>query len=119
MLSLEQIQRLENKVYKAVELIKALKEENSTLKSKLVSANEKSQELEQFIADLRNSQAEIEETVVKALKQLDEIEKLSGIQTEQLEQAEQEDNDRQIPGDISEEEIDDNVQEENSQLDIF
>lgn len=82
MLSLEQIQRLENKVYMAVELIKTLKEENAQLKSSLVSANEKTEELEQFIADLRNSQSEIEETVIKALKQLDEIEKLSGANPE-------------------------------------
>jgi len=74
MLSLEQIKRLEDKVFKAVELIKALKEENTILKTKLETAESKAEELEQIISDYRSNQVEIEEGIVKAIKQLEEME---------------------------------------------
>ena len=77
MLSLEQIKRLESRVYKAVELIKALKEDNSILKSELKSANERVEELEQIISDYRNNQLEIEQGIVKAIKQLDDIDSIT------------------------------------------
>lgn len=73
MLSLEQIRRLENRVYKAVELLKAMKEDNNILKSELISANERVEELEQIISDYRNNQLEIEQGIVKAIQQLDDI----------------------------------------------
>lgn len=73
MLSLEQIRRLENRVYKAVELLKAMKEDNIILKSELRSANERVEELEQIISDYRNNQLEIEQGIVKAIQQLDDI----------------------------------------------
>ncbi len=79
MLSLEQIQRLEEKVFKAVELIKALKEENSILKSEVKSANKKIEELEQIISDYRTNQVEIEEGIVKAIKQLDDLDQISTV----------------------------------------
>ena len=74
MLSLEQIKRLEEKVFKAVELIKALKEENTIIKTKLEAAESKAEELEQIISDYRSNQVEIEEGIVKAIKQLEEME---------------------------------------------
>lgn len=77
MLSLEQIKRLENKVYKAVELLKAFKEDNTILKSELKSANERVEELEQIISDYRNNQLEIEEGIIKAIKQLDDIDSIT------------------------------------------
>jgi len=74
MLSLEQIKRLEEKVFKAVELIKALKEENTIIRSKLEAADTKVEELEQIISDYRSNQVEIEEGIVKAIKQLEDME---------------------------------------------
>lgn len=74
MLSLEQIKRLEDKVFKAVELIKALKEENTIIKTKFETAESKVEELEQIISDYRSNQVEIEEGIVKAIKQLEEME---------------------------------------------
>lgn len=76
MLSLEQIKRLENRVYKAVELLKAMKEENNILKSELKSANERVEELEQIISDYRNNQLEIEQGIVKAIQQLDDLDSI-------------------------------------------
>lgn len=77
MVTLEQIQKLESKVFKAVEFIKALKEENSILKSDIESVTEKNEELEQIISDYRNKYVEIEEGILKALKKLEDIENLS------------------------------------------
>ncbi len=77
MLSLEQIQRLEEKVFRAVELIKALKEENNILKSELETANKKVEELEQIISDYRSNQVEIEEGIVKAIRQLEDLDSIS------------------------------------------
>ena len=77
MLSVKQIQKLEEKVFKAIEIIKALKQENIILKSELASANKKIEELEQIISDYRSSQAEIEEGIVNAIKQLDDLDKIS------------------------------------------
>ena len=76
MLSLEQIKRLENRVYKAVELLKAMKEDNNILKSELKSANERVEELEQIISDYRNNQLEIEQGIVKAIQQLDDLDSI-------------------------------------------
>ena len=77
MLSLEQIKRLEEKVFKAVELIKALKEENNLLKSELGSANSRTDELEVIISDFRINQGEIEEGIIKAIKQLEDLDNIS------------------------------------------
>ncbi len=77
MLTLEQIQRLEEKAIKAVELIKALREENRLLKSELESANNRVEELEQIISDYRNSQVEIEEGIIKAIRQLEDLDSIS------------------------------------------
>lgn len=89
MVTLEQIQKLESKVFKAVELIKALREENSILKSDIESVTEKNEELEQIISDYRNKQIEIEEGISKALKKLDDIENLSSyVSTDDTTQAE-------------------------------
>ena len=77
MLSLEQIKRLEDKVFKAVELIKALKEENNILKSELNSANSRTDELEAIISDFRSNQNEIEEGIVKAIRQLEDLDNIS------------------------------------------
>ena len=86
MLSLEQIKRLENRVYKAVELLKAMKEDNSILKSELKSANERVEELEQIISDYRNNQLEIEQGIVKAIQQLDDLDSIDEDSSENSEE---------------------------------
>ena len=86
MLSLEQIRRLESRVYKAVELLKAMKEDNNILKSELKSANERVEELEQIISDYRNNQLEIEQGIVKAIQQLDDLDSIDDSLSENTEE---------------------------------
>jgi predicted nucleic acid-binding Zn-ribbon protein len=81
MISVKQIQKLEEKIFKTVELIKALKEENKILKSEIESANKKNEELEQIISDYRSTQVEIEEGIENAIKQLDDLDKISAANT--------------------------------------
>ncbi|MCL2294733.1 MAG: cell division protein ZapB [Spirochaetes bacterium] len=77
MVSVKQVQKLEEKIFRTVELIKALKEENKILKAENISANKRVEELEQIISDYRSTQIEIEEGIVNAIKQLDELDKIS------------------------------------------
>ena len=77
MISIKQIKKLEEKVFKTVELIKALKQENKILNSEVESANKKVEELEQIISDYRSAQVEVEEGLANAIKQLDELDNIS------------------------------------------
>lgn len=74
MINLEQIQKLEARVTKAVELIKALKEENRALRRTLDSAQSRMQELESLVGDFRSDQKDIEECILRALENLNELE---------------------------------------------
>jgi len=79
MISIKQIKNLEEKVFKTVELIKALKQENKILKSEIESVNKKNEELEQIISDYRSTQVEFEEGIANAIKQLDELDNISAV----------------------------------------
>jgi len=79
MISIKQIKKLEEKVFKTVELIKALKQENKILNSEIESANKKVEELEQIVSDYRSSQVEFEEGIANAIKQLDELDSISTV----------------------------------------
>jgi len=81
MISVKQIQNLEEKIFKAVELIKALKQENKILKSEAESANKKVEELEQIISDYRSTYVELEEGIANAIKQLDDLDNTSSAVT--------------------------------------
>jgi chromosome segregation ATPase len=74
MINLEQIQKLEARVTKAVELIKALKAENQALRRTLDSAQSRMQELESLVGDFRSDQKDIEECILRALENLNELE---------------------------------------------
>ena len=74
MINLEQIQKLEARVTKAVELIKALKAENQALRRTLDSAQSRMQELEALVGDFRSDQKDIEECILRALENLNELE---------------------------------------------
>ena len=73
MVSIKQIKNLEEKIFRTVELIKAIKQENKILKAEFESANKKVEELEQIISDYRSTQVEFEEGIANAIKQLDEL----------------------------------------------
>jgi FtsZ-binding cell division protein ZapB len=74
MVSLEQIRKLEARVSQAVSTILELREENSTLRQKLEKYQQKIDQLELLIAQYRDSQKEIEEGILNALRQLDHLE---------------------------------------------
>jgi FtsZ-binding cell division protein ZapB len=77
MITLEQIRLLEGKITKAIELIRILKEENSTLRKGLESAQKRMKELESLVDGFKTDQKEIESVIVRTLRTLDELEESS------------------------------------------
>jgi peptidoglycan hydrolase CwlO-like protein len=74
MITLEQIRLLESKIARAIELIRVLKEENSTLRKGLESAQKRMKELESLVDGFKSDQNEIESVIVRTLHNLDELE---------------------------------------------
>ncbi|MGA2764965.1 MAG: cell division protein ZapB [Spirochaetia bacterium] len=74
MITLEQIRLLEGKITRAIELIRVLKEENSTLRKGLESAQKRMKELETLVEGFKTDQREIESVIVRTLEHLDELE---------------------------------------------
>lgn len=74
MITLDQIRTLEKKVHAAVSRIANLKHENSVLKEKLESYEQRITELEARISDFKQEQSEIEQGILSALDQLDQLE---------------------------------------------
>jgi len=74
MIGLDQIKLLESKVVKAVEQIRILKEENKALKRTVEKSQARLQELEGMISRFRSDQDEIEQGILRALKNLDKLE---------------------------------------------
>lgn len=74
MITLEQIRLLEGKITRAIELIRVLKEENTTLRRGLESAQKRMKELETLVDGFKTDQREIETVIVRTLHNLDELE---------------------------------------------
>jgi septal ring factor EnvC (AmiA/AmiB activator) len=74
MIGLDQIKLLESKVNKAVEQIRVLREENKALKRSVEKSQSRLQELEGLVARFRSDQEEIEQGILRALKNLDKLE---------------------------------------------
>jgi len=74
MITLEQIRLLESKITRAIDLIRVLKEENSTLRKGLESAQKRMRELETLVDGFKTDQKEIESVIVRTLHNLDELE---------------------------------------------
>jgi hypothetical protein len=74
MITLEQIRLLESKITRALDLIRVLKEENSTLRKGLESAQRRMRELETLVEGFKTDQKEIESVIVRTLHNLDELE---------------------------------------------
>jgi chromosome segregation ATPase len=74
MISLEQIQKLEARVGKAVELIRSLRQENASLTRRLGEYQTRIDELEVLIGKFKQDQGEIEKGIMSALEQLDALE---------------------------------------------
>ena len=78
MITLEQIRLLESKITRALELIRVLKDENSTLRKGLESAQKRMKELETLVDGFKTDQKEIESVIVRTLHNLDELEETAG-----------------------------------------
>ncbi len=74
MITLEQIRLLESKITRAIELIRVLKEENTTLRKGLESAQRRMKELETLVDGFKADQHEIESVIVRTLRNLDDLE---------------------------------------------
>jgi chromosome segregation ATPase len=74
MITLEQMRLLENKIGKAVEMIRSLKEENKTMRRAVNSAQGRMRDLEKLVDNFKSDQQEIEQCVVRALDNLDRLE---------------------------------------------
>ncbi len=74
MITLEQIRLLESKITRALELIRVLKDENTTLRKGLESAQRRMRELETLVEGFKTDQKEIESVIVRTLHNLDELE---------------------------------------------
>lgn len=74
MISLDQIQKLESRVARAVELIETLRKENASLTSGLEAYRKRIDEMEILIGKFKEDQSAIEQGVMSALEQLDRLE---------------------------------------------
>lgn len=74
MLTLDQVQKLEQKVEKAVSLIKALQHEKEDLENRLSRSLSRISELEGVINSFKQDQNRIEEGILSALSRLSEFE---------------------------------------------
>jgi peptidoglycan hydrolase CwlO-like protein len=74
MITLEQIRLLESRITRAIDLIRVLKEENSTLRKGLESAQKRMKELESLVEGFKTDQQEIETVILRTLHSLDELE---------------------------------------------
>lgn len=74
MITIDQIQKLDEKVQAVVERMAALKSENTALKGKLDQYQKRIGELEVMIDRFKQDQTQIEEGIVRALEKLDQLE---------------------------------------------
>jgi predicted nuclease with TOPRIM domain len=74
MITLEQVRLLETKVTKTIEYVKKVTEENSRLKEKLDSCQNRVDELELLVQGFKEDQNRIEDGILAALDRLNQFE---------------------------------------------
>jgi len=89
MIRLDQIKVLESKVNKAVEQIRLLREENKALKRTIEKSQARMGELEGLVSRFKTDQEEIEQGILRALKNLDKLEDEVGTKASRKEAAPQ------------------------------
>ena len=77
MLNLDQVRLLENKVERAVQMIKSLHTEKDSLKKEIELRDKRISELEKLIVAFKDDQSKIEEGIINALNQLSAFEDAS------------------------------------------
>jgi len=74
MIHLDQIRLLESKTIKAIELINVLREENKALKKTIDTSQARMEELENLVQEFKSDQDEIEQSILRAMKNLEQLE---------------------------------------------
>lgn len=74
MIHLDQIRLLESKTIKAIELINMLREENKALKKTIDTSQGRMEELENLVQEFKSDQDEIEQSILRAMKNLEQLE---------------------------------------------
>lgn len=74
MLNIDQVQLLESKVEKAVNLIKSLSDDKNSLKKEIEAKNKRISELENLILVFKDDQTKIEQGIISALNKLSAFE---------------------------------------------
>jgi chromosome segregation ATPase len=74
MIHLDQIRLLESKTIKAIELINVLREENKALKKTIGTSQARMEELENLVQEFKSDQDEIEQSILRAMKNLEQLE---------------------------------------------
>lgn len=74
MISVQQIEDLESRVLRVVDLIEQLRGENRILRTALDASEHHTQELEGMLEELRGGQQEVEQIIVRTLQKIDGLE---------------------------------------------
>jgi chemotaxis protein histidine kinase CheA len=120
MITIEQIQKLDQKVQTAVKRIATLKSENAGLQAKLDDYQKRIGELEVLIERFKKDQTEIEKGIIRALEQLDHLEDtLDEKDSTEARDAEKADEQEEPPAKTEEAPEDQPDEQEENELDIF
>ncbi|UTY30642.1 cell division protein ZapB [Treponema putidum] len=84
MLNLDQVRLLENKVERAVQMIKSLHTEKDALKKEIEVRDKRISELEKLIVTFKDDQSKIEEGIINALNQLSAFEDASYVKKHEM-----------------------------------
>ena len=76
---MEQIKALEDRIAKAIEMIKALRAENAQLRTNLSNAKIREEELESIVSSLKSGNDEVENELANAIKIFDDFDNLEPI----------------------------------------
>ena len=76
---MEQINALEDRIAKAIEMIKALRAENAQLRTNLSNAKIREEELESIVSSLKSGNDEVENELANAIKIFDDFDNLEPV----------------------------------------
>jgi len=76
---MEQIKALEDRITKAIEMIKALRAENALLRTNLSNAKMREEELESIVSSLKSGNDEVENELANAIKIFDDFDNLEPV----------------------------------------
>ena len=86
MISLEQVQILDEKIKQAVSLISTLREENAQLRSTLLDYENRIKDLGSVVTSLEDGQSKIELGILDAISRLDNLDIAASVNKESFEE---------------------------------